>query len=456
MKFIRFTHLSIFFTLLSCGHLSNSDKGVVKITGKIVNPRISKMYLSRDLLMMDVDTIKIDNANKVKSDINIDHEGLYLCSIFPEFQLFYLKPNDSLAFHINVDEFDESLSFSEGLGFENNLLMDLFLINEKENYYFYKRQHQFSLQTFQKKIDSFDRIKQKLVLNNHEDLKKTSTKFRNILDLYANSVSYSLKENFVKNHPDLHFSEDFLSYRTILHKPVADASVIDLYPFIDQLINNKVSKVGMNVNEYYSTIVDFSKNEIKDNNVRNNVLAKYCGDYIESKKIINEDAVVKKYLQEIGKVKYKNFCTDKLIKNAKMQKGNIFPNIDVIDKNKQIQPIDSLLKNGKYLITFWNYYYRKNFTANLKKLHQIHRDFPDLNIMVLNLNPSGFDSWKTQIPENDGLMYFQVQKLNQIKQIQPFHLAQVYLLNRDSIQQSMINIYQPDFYAIINDFMIKK
>jgi len=456
MRLIKFTYLFIFLGFMSCGHFSKSDSGVVKITGKIVNPRTSKMYVSKDFLMIEVDTLNVDNTNKINTTINIDHEGLYLCSIFPEFQLFYLKPNDSLAFHINVDEFDESLSFSEGLGFENNLLMDLFLINEKENYFFYKRQQKFSLEAFLQKIDSFDQIKKKLLMSNHELIKLTSPKFRKIVDLYANSVTYNLKEQYVKNHPKLLFSEAFLSYRKIFNKPIADAGVIDLYSFIDRLINNKVSKVGMNAKEYYAAIVDFAKNNIKDKNMRDNILTKYCGAYIESKKITKEDVVVKHFMQEIGKEKYKEFCRKKIIKNAKMQKGNVFPNINLIDKYRHLQNNDTITKQGKYLVTFWNYHYRKNFTENLKKLYQLHSDYPNLNIMILNLNPDDYDSWRMQIPDNDGLLYFQVRDARRIKEIKPFHLAQVYLVGQAKIKQSMLNLYDPNFKQIIENFMTEK
>ena len=49
-----------------------------------------------------------------------------------EFQVFYLNPGDSLMLRVNTLEFDESLSFT-GMGSKgNNLLIDLFLLNEAE------------------------------------------------------------------------------------------------------------------------------------------------------------------------------------------------------------------------------------------------------------------------------------------------------------------------------------
>ncbi len=101
------------------------------VAGQVINATDSVVSISLDDQI--VERIPLKNDGSFMSSIDVHEEGIYTLSHSPEWQFIYLKPSDSLAFHVNTKEFDESLSFTGSSSAENNFLINMYLMNEKND-----------------------------------------------------------------------------------------------------------------------------------------------------------------------------------------------------------------------------------------------------------------------------------------------------------------------------------
>ncbi len=450
---IIFIFFTVFLTV-KC-HREQPDK--VKIRGKIINPRTGDVVISRNFLLLQSDTLKLNAENEMSGTVNAPEEGLYYLFIFPEFQTIYLKPGDSLAIHLNVDEFDESISFSGSLAFENNLLMEIFLINEKENDFFYNNKFRFNLKSFNKKIDSFEAIKNHLIENYIEDYRQTSAHFKRILSLSKKSVVFNLKENYALKNAKAQLPDNYFSYRSVLHKKLPDPNIIFMNMFVNSFLKSWLNKTcPQNENPYWflSNIID---NEIVDKKFKDNILTKYCIRYINYYHVYEKDSIVNNFYSKIKNKIYKNFCNDMIANNKLMQSGKPFPAGYFLTSEKHKILSDSLFKpDTKTLVVFWDFRFKKNFASNLEKLKEIQVHYPELKIVVININVDQPHQWLLQKPEINGIYFVQATGRNFVKKIRPYSLAKIYLLNGNTIKISKINMYKPDFDNTLKKFYNEK
>ena len=442
--------LLLVFLVISC---QVKHDGTAKIRGKIVNPRTDEVVISRDFLLLESDTIKLNSQNQLSGMVKVPVEGLYIFFIFPEFQTIYLKPGDSLAVHLNVDEFDESMSFSGSLAFENNLLIDIFLANERENNYFYDHHFQFDEESFNQKLDSFEAEKNMIIENYRDEYQQTSSKYKEILTLFKNSVYYNLKEDFALKNMNISFPEDYFSYRSVLQKKLADPNVIYMNYFTDSFLEYKMKSNREKVRNPYLELSYLIDNEVYDSEFKDNLLAKYCIRYINRFHISKQDTVVNNFYQKMKNVRYKSFCDKIIANNQLMHVDNAFPKGDYITMQKHKISSDSLFKSGtKSLVVFWDLRFQKNFLSNLKKLKKYQEQYPDLQYVLINTNAGQVDEWYMQLPDMQNIRFVQAVNAQQIQMIRPYSLAQIYLLDGQIIKASKINMYEPAFELELERF----
>ena len=177
--------------VLSCTNLEETKTLVTYVGGEIVNPKGDYVYFLKD--DQPLDSVPLDDNNKFLFKTKNIEAGLYTFS-HVEFQVLYLNPGDSLMLRVNTLEFDESLSFT-GMGSKsNNLLIDLFLLNEAEiglmpSYYILTPTH------FEEKLDSLKNIRLKIY---NEFVQKTNP---------VNSFKYIAEANINYDY----FSKKFIS-----------------------------------------------------------------------------------------------------------------------------------------------------------------------------------------------------------------------------------------------------
>ena len=443
--------ISVILLLTGCRHFRQAP--TAKIRGKIINPRTDEVVVSDNFWILQSDTLKLVAGNEVAGEVKVPKEGLYILYVFPEFQTIYLKPGDSLAFHLNVDEFDESISFSGGVAFENNLNMSVFLANEQESNYFYNRQFQFDLEKFLQKLDSFENIKQSLIDNYKKDLSRTTKKYQQILSLLNKSMYYSLKDMYAQKHPELKFSNDYFSYCSVLHQDLPDANVIYMYAFADSFLERKLKEYHTDIKNPYLKISEIIDHEIFDTAFKDNLLVKYCSRYIKDYHLTKTDSVVHNFYQKIKNPVYKDYCNDLISRFKLMKAENSFPKTQYLTTQKTLISSDSLFNAGtKTLVAFWDLRYRKNFVSNLKKLQAYQKQYPDLQLVIINTNVGQFDEFLLQLPVSNHIRFVQAVDKKMIHQIRPLHLSQVYLLKADTIKASMRNMYEPAFEQKLQKF----
>lgn len=453
-KIIR--NIIIFYFILSvfaCSHHKKS--GTTKILGKIINPKKREIVISHDPFNVSSDTLYIHSGNKFFGEINIEKEGLHYLFVFPEFQVMYIKPGDSIAFVLNTTEFDESLSFSGTSGFENNLLIELFLANEKENMQIRRELKDLSPRQLDKKLDSFYKIKQALVDSYKPRYNKTSRQFKKTVDLYNKVPQYRIRENYLRQHKEDSIPAYFTKYRDFLKKPVVDANLPDLLYFAKTYIENRLGNEEKKDFRSYHKAADLINAEIADPDLRDNILMIYCKNYIIGESVRDaSDSVFQKYAASMKSSSYVSHCKDFINKNTLLAPSREFPDIQVIDANKKFYNLHDILQDNKSILSYWDIFYRSNFTSNLKKLKSIKEKNPGLQIIILNDNPEDFEEWKLQIPQDSAFKFYQIQvNGNEIKKFLPYGLNQVFLLDSTRIKQSMINLYDANFQNELNDFI---
>ncbi len=452
ITYLGFTLLLIFvIVFFNCKHNKFAGEKSV-LVGKIVNPKKDYFVVSQDPFNLESDTIFVSSGNKFKGSVQTPFEGLYFVYIFPEFQVFYLKPGDSIAFVLNTNEFDESLSFSGTSAMENNILVNLFLLNEKESLDLHQKFSQMTPEELLKKTDSFYRIKTEFIQSFNPELQQTSTRFKKILDFYKRLAKCRILESYAGKHKN-DLPKDYFAYRKILQEKAIDPNILDLLYFIKNFVDNNVSD-SLSVKERQKTLIELINKEVADQAVRDNMLMLYCKNYIKDFFIYNaDDEIFKKYQSSIQNSKYNRYCRDLVNKNNALVQGKTIPDVILLDINGKPVGLKQILNKSHYLLSFSDFYYRKNYRSNYDKLRKIKEKFPDLQIIVINKNTGDFNEWKIQVPKDTLLQFYQFKDNKGMKKIFPYNLSKVYLLKKDSIKQSMINMYHPDFNGILEDFM---
>ncbi len=445
--------IGLFF---SCIHKNKPVES--KIIGKIINPKKTEIVISKDPFNVESDTLLIKSGNKFKGSIQVKKEGLHYIFIFPEFQMIYLKPGDSLAFVLNTTEFDESLSFSGTSGFENNLMLELFLANEKENMEISSNLIHLTPEQLNKKLDSFFQIKQKLIASYKKSFKKTSKHFRKTVELYNKVAQYRIKENYLSQKRNDSIASSFKTYRNLLKKRLVDPNLPDLLYFSKTYIDNRLREKKVNRKNAAQEAVELINKEIEDPLLRDNVLMIYCKNYLIGQQIhSSNDGTYQKYIQSIKNKAYISDCQDIIKKNNLLKKGNHFPNVLIRDKNSKRYQLSEIFKNKKTLLSFSDLYYKSNYDANMQKLKNIKKHYPNLQIVILNDNPDDFDEWRLQMPHDTSIKFYQLQiPENQAELILPYGLNQVFLLDSTYIKQSLINLYDGHLERRLNTFMKKE
>ena len=435
--------LFLAFSGISCNVKHNDT---AKIRAKIINPRTDEVVISRDFLLLQSDTLKLNSQNELSGTVKVPEEGLYILFIFPEFQTIYLKPGDSLAFHLNADEFDESISFSGSLAFENNLLMEMFLANEQEKDYFYKHRFEFDLSNFIKKLDSFETKKNKLLESYKDEYRKTTSKYKQILTLVKKSAYYNLKEYYALRNLNNTFPEDYFAYRSVFHKKLPDPNIFYLNTFVDALLKYKMKKNDKKVRNPYLKLAYLINHEIFDTVFRDNLLTKYCIRYINAYHISKKDTVVKDFYFKIINEKYKKYCEEMIADNQLVRVGKRFPeNTYLTLQNTKISS-DSLFKTGtKTLVAFHDFRFRKNLVSNLKKIKKYNEQYPDLQYVIISIKNEQSDEWQMPSPEEKNILFVRAENNRLIQRIRPYSLAQIYLLDGQTIKASKVNMYAPGF-----------
>lgn len=390
---LRYTLLLILSTLVCIA--CKSDKEVVDTTyfgGKIVNPKSSKVLLYKGEQLLD--SANLSNKNKFMFEFDNLEEGMYSFFHGDEFQFVFLESNDSLLLRLNTWDFDESLAFSGKGSDRNNLLINLFLINEKEDKLFYKY-YTLNDSLFSIKVDS-------LLSNKKSILEKFNTNFKEseLFKKYADAIVelslYTKKESYPHTFKRFSNTKEYPTVRNTFYDfrknvPLKDKDLESFYVYYNYMrsyLYNLSYKDFIDSNESKPVAINYIHQidqNIVNNGIKNNLLDEAMWNVCLSNKL-NEN-----HLLEAEKLFFDN-CSDTTLKkefteiiNAKkaLPKNTDFPELIVYNKAFNKVRLNDVIKGQPTVVYFWP---RENKQVkNLsKRVKYLEKQYPSILFVGVN------------------------------------------------------------------------
>jgi hypothetical protein len=387
-----------------------SDKNITGNTyfgGKIINPKSNKVFFYQGSELLD--SAKLNDKNKFIFKFDSLKVGLYTFEHGQEYQYIFLEPNDSLLLRLNTWDFDESLVFSGKGAEKNNLLLNIFLENEKEDKLVFKY-YTLNDSLFEYKLDSLVQLKKLLYKHYQEDVVETSPLFDEFVNAAIYLPIYKKKEAYPYNHKRALKLDDYPKINPAFYKYRKE---IDL--------NNENLQDFRAYNDYIRTYlmhISYEKRLINEGSNMMVNLIETTVNHIKTEKVKNRlltDAMWRIHLDEDiseaekkrAQVLFFKNCNDsiltgnikKLISASKTpEKGSQLPVIEVINQDGNKLNIQKLTKDHNTVIYFWPKQLRQ--IENLaKRVNYLEKQYP--NVQFIGINSKNIDyNWKSYIKSN--------------------------------------------------------
>lgn len=419
--------LLLFFCIpfISCNNAKDTAAENTWIGGQIINPKIDYVMILKDKL--PIDSIKLDKDNHFLVNPSCIKSGLYSFK-HNELQLIYLEPGDSLMLRVNTVDFDESLAFT-GKGAErNNLLMELFLINERElqiipSYY------NLSPTGFQKKIDSLRSIRKKLYDEFFAKNPSEEEGFKEVALANFTYADYTKKELYtIANNGELEvskkedFPKDFYSYRKKLD--FGNENLRFYYPyyrFFNSYFDNLAYLKYADQEDYNSRTYLHTINKVKlidslitNDTLKNNLLRRNVYYYILDGKDGNKKTEVFDFFQKKN-TNPKHIASMKKLYDASLAltPGKKIPNLFLLNTDNTLKDIHSVLKRPS-VIYFWSSQSIKHFKNIHIKAAELKSKYPEYDFIGINTD-THFKKWRTIVTKSgyDTSMEFQFDNIDE-------------------------------------------
>ena len=372
------------------------------VGGEIVNPKGDYVIFYKDEQFLD--SVKLDaNNNFIYKAENIK-QGLYSFS-HKEYQVFYLKPLDSLMLRVNTLAFDESLSYT-GVGAErNNFLMEMFLHNEKETKLMPKL-YKLAPINFEEKLDSLKNIRL-LVYNEFVLKNKPEDKFKEIAKASINYDYYSKKEIYInanerKKESDSYFEipDNFYSHRdSIDFGSKSLRSYFPYYRFLFRYFDNLALKTAEETDYYLRNSVDHNYHKIKlidqivtNDSLKNSMVMSIAGRYLLScNESESQEKILNLFLKTNSNKKHHDAIKQLANASMKLTPGNKISNHTLITTENTIKDLQAIIKNPTVLY-FWSGK-SMNHSKNIHyRVSELNSKFPEYDFIGINTD-SNFNDW---------------------------------------------------------------
>ena len=399
-------HLFLLFAVtafVSCD--SNTKTTATYFGGKIINPKSNYVVLySMDKV---IDTMYLGKDNKFLGKLNNAKEGLYYFMHGNENQYIYLEPQDSLMLRLNTWDFDESIVFA-GKGAErNNILIDCFLEEEKDNKMFY-RLNQLEPNEFHKKADSLIFLKEqtyKEYILNHSD---ETNGFNQVLKvaltypIYARVERYPIAHVKYSNKTDFHnIDHSFYNHRETVS---TNNDSLMYYPpyskYVRNFLYNTTYSLGHKpmTNEYSSDFtVDLLKtidHNIKSNASKNAFLKQtVIGHFFRKSSCNANKEAFNTYFEISTSNKDKNQVRQLLLDSKILYKGQKITDFIIYDLNNGIHSIKNLIKNKNAFLFFWNPEYVSPIYIS-SRINYLSQKFPNMQFILVKIDGNKNDRIK--------------------------------------------------------------
>lgn len=427
-QLLLYKYLLLFFScipFISCNNAKDNAAENTWIGGQIINPKLGYVMILKD--RTPIDSIKLDNDNHFLVNPSCIKPGLYSFK-HNEFQLIYLEPGDSLMLRVNTVDFDESIAFT-GKGAErNNLLMELFLSNERElqlipSYY------NLSPKEFQHKIDSLKNIRQNIyddfIAKNPNEKKG----FEEVILANFTYADYTKKELYsTANKGEMEvskkedFPDDFYDYRNNLD--YGNENLRYYYPyyrFFNTYFDNLAyleyaSEAEYNKRTYLHTInkLKIIDSLVTNDTLKNNLLRRNIYYYIlDGKNQEKKAEVFDFFIQKNSNEKHKASMKTLYDASLALTPGKKIPNLFLLNTDNTLKDIHSILKKPS-VIYFWSAQSIKHFKNIHIKAAELKSKYPEYDFIGINTD-THFRKWRTIVTKSgyDSSMEFQFDNIDE-------------------------------------------
>lgn len=401
------------FVLASCSTVEKKSPNVF-FAGEIVNPTSDYVVLFKDNIV--VDSAKLDTNNRFAFELNSASEGLYHFT-HKEYQYVYLEKGDSIMTRLNTMDFDESLVFS-GKGSEiNNFLLELFLVQEKEEELMYKEVYKLEPEEFHDIIDSLRllRLAELDVLDKEEILSKNS---KEIAKASINYTYYNYKELYPFEHgkhageKSIHINlpPDFYQYRQNLSFNNSNLNYLrPYYDFMKSHFKNlSYRSCAHNCNGKGNAVMNklhFNRHKLhlidslaKEPELKDNLFRNVAVDYL----LMAHDTELnnRSFIEDFHKLSSNNRYSkeiDNLYEGIQnLQPNKKIPNITVYDGNTDEISLQEIVMDKKTVFYFWSGANKRHFKKIIKRAKYLSSKKLEYNFIGINLNTDE-TVWKQMI-----------------------------------------------------------
>lgn len=448
MRFYILTFLTLLLLTTGCKRSAGDKAKSVYVGGQIVNPNSPYFILSKDDETLD--TIHIDSTGKFGKKIDNIEPGIYTFKHNPENQIMYLEPGDSLLIWLNTLSFDQSINFSGRGAQESNFLLNMFLLNQKNNdlilsYYkikpekfakltdSIKNERTARLKKLEEKYDfskNFKEIAKASINYEYYDLRE---RYSFLIKKYYSKFEEDFPQNFYDYRKDINFNKEnlqnFYVYLNLIDDYLRTKSIEYCQ---DHHIDNKQC-YDLNNFENIKRRIHLIDSLSDTPNIKNEFLDRLASQSITLSNTESRVDSVLDYMKSIGYTNQKA-----LEKLARVQKiylvGKSMKDKVLLNTNREFITYQDLL--NKPIITYtWSMYSPTHHRWQHRIIKNLRKKYPEINFVGVNIDEGEVEDWLEVLDKNNynKKFEFQLAKRNLDKETLRNYLSKMLFINKKGI-----------------------
>ena len=393
LKFLKLIILAIILFFSNSCNIKNSRDNFF-LGGEIINP--SSNYVNFYYNNIKIDSIELNSENKFFKNLENIQPGIYRIEHIPENQYIIIENGDSLWIRVNVEDFKESLSFSGRGSSKNNFLVDMSNLNDYENDFLSQIYNQES-SDYKIVIDS--------LMDEKKDIWELFNKSVNQRNLGRNITKASIKYNYYNKLERYALlrgrewskeeREEFFSYRDEVNLNDSELSLFE--PYVTYLMNffNEKTLDSGEVYSYAKNNTDFNikklliiDSQINDPYLKNNLArATAIEEILNFKNNDLHDEFIDYYTYVNTSNRYLDEITKLYNDIEKMKKGNVLPEVNILDFNGNITSSGEEFIGSKTFIYFWSQTQMNHYRRTIRRVEELKQQYPQYRFVGICIQP---------------------------------------------------------------------
>ena len=393
LKFLKLIILAIILFFSNSCNIKNSRDNFF-LGGEIINP--SSNYVNFYYNNIKIDSIELNSENKFFKNLENIQPGVYRIEHIPENQYIIIENGDSLWIRVNVEDFKESLSFSGRGSSKNNFLVDMSNLNDYENDFLSQIYNQES-SDYKIVIDS--------LMDEKKDIWELFNKSVNQRNLGRNITKASIKYNYYNKLERYALlrgrewskeeREEFFSYRDEVNLNDSELSLFE--PYVTYLMNffNEKTLDSGEVYSYAKNNTDFNikklliiDSQINDPYLKNNLArATAIEEILNFKNNDLHDEFIDYYTYVNTSNRYLDEITKLYNDIEKMKKGNVLPEVNILDFNGNITSSGEEFIGSKTFIYFWSQTQMNHYRRTIRRVEELKQQYPQYRFVGICIQP---------------------------------------------------------------------